>query len=818
GILTYSPKPNCPVPATINFSASGGTSYSWTWKSGGSSTSSTPNKTYLTAPFKDTATVIVQNIYGCIDSVWDSVIIHNIRILVLGANRGCAPLTYTPVVHLLDDAVINGTYPYPNPAALYWDFGDGDTSTAIYPIHVYTTAGTYRRIVKITTTNGCVVWDTGYVHVGNLYHPSFVINPDTVCVNVPIFFQNTSSKQHSNTLFYSWDLGVAYFSVDSQNAILAYSTPGIYTIKLYADSNGCVDSSMCANCLVVLPPNASFSDSIFCPPNEHMVQFRNGSIGATSNLWRFGDGSTSTLTNPQHTYPSYGNYTAQLITDNNIYGCSDTMNWPVKISNFGIDFQAVDTTLCKDDVLQLTPISSGTTTLTLLVWSVDNLSVLIDTPLKGVNYVMKPWATGTLNGLKTPVVGSHDVQLIAMFQNFGQHVCYDTIVKRNYFIVSHPSPKFSASPLVGCTPLTATFIDSTIWTPRTQGSYLLWRFGDGDTLRNLATSITHTYIKSGLFNPKLIARDWNGCIDSFNFPSLIESRKPKAVFGLPSLRSCIGKTIAFSDSSQSTTMLSYAWTFGDGDSSMSNNPSHAYKAIGAYPVRLIVADITGCRDTMTKIIRVTQPKASFTLSDTFGICPPLVVSFVSTSTGAFQYAWDFKNSGSASIANPTSTFYNPGIYNVRLIITDSGGCADTASRQVRVLGYAGAFDYPATSGCAPLTVSFTCKISGVADITWDFADGTTQKGIGLTSSHTYLHPGAYVPKLIFSDDSIGCKSSSIGLDTIKVDGVIAGFKALPPCEKTPILLVDTSFSYFSPIKYSRWDFGAAGQALGNPIS
>ncbi|MEO6830934.1 MAG: gliding motility-associated C-terminal domain-containing protein, partial [Chitinophagaceae bacterium] len=42
--------------------------------------------------------------------------------------------------------------------------------------------------------------------------------------------------------------------------------------------------------------------------------------------------------------------------------------------------------------------------------------------------------------------------------------------------------------------------------------------------------------------------------------------------------------------------------------------------------------------------------------------------------------------------------------------------------------------------------------------------------------------------------------------------------ALPPCEKTPILLVDTSFSYFSPIKYSRWDFGAAGQALGNPIS
>ena len=67
-----------------------------------------------------------------------------------------------------------------------------------------------------------------------------------------------------------------------------------------------------------------------------------------------------------------------------------------------------------------------------------------------------------------------------------------------------------------------------------------------------------------------------------------------------------------------------------------------------------------------------------------------------------------------------------------------------------------------------------------------------------TISHYYVLPGAYVPKLILSDNT-GCQNSSLGIDTIKVDGVIPGFTTNPHpvCVNTDLHFVDTSRSFFS---------------------
>jgi gliding motility-associated-like protein len=82
-----------------------------------------------------------------------------------------------------------------------------------------------------------------------------------------------------------------------------------------------------------------------------------------------------------------------------------------------------------------------------------------------------------------------------------------------------------------------------------------------------------------------------------------------------------------------------------------------------------------------------------------------------------------------------------------------------------------------------------------------------------TITHTYTSPGAYIPKLILSDNS-GCQNSSSGIDTIKVDGVIAGFITSPPCINTPVTFSDTSFSYFSPVTQWSWNFNN-GQQTNN---
>src|SRR5690606_3985362 len=87
---------------------------------------------------------------------------------------------------------------------------------------------------------------------------------------------------------------------------------------------------------------------------------------------------------------------------------------------------------------------------------------------------------------------------------------------------------------------------------------------------------------------------------------------------------------------------------------------------------------------------------------------------------------------------------------------------------------------------------------------WDFSDGVIQPANGIDSTtHTYTNPGAYVPKLILSDNT-GCQNSSLGIDTIKVDAVVPGFLTSPPCVNTPVTFMDTTFSYFSPVTKWYW--------------
>ena len=80
-------------------------------------------------------------------------------------------------------------------------------------------------------------------------------------------------------------------------------------------------------------------------------------------------------------------------------------------------------------------------------------------------------------------------------------------------------------------------------------------------------------------------------------------------------------------------MLSYQWTFGDGGSSVLNNPSHAYAANGTYNVQMVVTDGNGCKDSISHPVQVQPPVASFVLFNALSNCPPLIVRDSSTSTG-----------------------------------------------------------------------------------------------------------------------------------------------------------------------------------------
>src|SRR5690606_3623143 len=103
-------------------------------------------------------------------------------------------------------------------------------------------------------------------------------------------------------------------------------------------SNGCVDSTICVGCVTILPSNANFTDSMFCAPWNTSARFIDSSIGATSRLWDFGDGNTSTAQAPTHTYAAACTYFVRLTTHSSVHGCRDTMIRPIVFVPVSLDF------------------------------------------------------------------------------------------------------------------------------------------------------------------------------------------------------------------------------------------------------------------------------------------------------------------------------------------------------------------------------------------------------------------------------------------------------------------------------------------------
>jgi PKD repeat protein len=133
-------------------------------------------------------------------------------------------------------------------------------------------------------------------------------------------------------------------------------------------------------------------------------------------------------------------------------------------------------------------------------------------------------------------------------------------------------------------------------------------------------------------------------------------------------------SVAFTDASTGTP-TSWAWTFGDGGTSSSQNPTHSYTTPGTYTVALVATNATGS-NTKTRTGYVTvggAPTADFSGTPTSGVAP-LSVTFTDTSTGTpTSWAWTFGDGGTSSSQNPTHSYTSSGVYTVTLVATNTAG-------------------------------------------------------------------------------------------------------------------------------------------------
>src|SRR5690606_2842572 len=215
---------------------------------------------------------------------------------------------------------------------------------------------------------------------------------------------------------------------------------------------------------------------------------------------------------------------------------------------------------------------------------------------------------------------------------------------------------------------------------------VLWRFGDGSTSNQ--TNPTHNFPNpntSGVWNytVELVVTNEKTCKDSMTLQIDIHDI-PDAQYGYTPII-CENGYATFTDSScvGNTTITNWDWTFGDGNTSTQQNPTHIYTTAGLYPVQLIITSGEGCKDTIQYTMDVGKvPAADFPLPDACGVEIHYADSTNDFGQPITNWNWDFGYGSTSNQQHPTHLFPANGQYNVTLIVTNSSGCADTISKVV----------------------------------------------------------------------------------------------------------------------------------------
>lgn len=149
-----------------------------------------------------------------------------------------------------------------------------------------------------------------------------------------------------------------------------------------------------------------------------------------------------------------------------------------------------------------------------------------------------------------------------------------------------------------------------------------------------------------------------------------------------------------SDSTDDGQIVSYVWSYGDGDGGAGRTTSHTYELAGTYLVTLTVTDDRGLRastaPTPVTIVAAANPVAAFTFSPVDPFVGTSIVfnaasSTVPTGRTLVGFDWEFGDGNQASGPAPTHAFTAAGTYTVNLVVTDNTGRKAVATRTVTVV-------------------------------------------------------------------------------------------------------------------------------------
>lgn len=732
---------SCNAPYAVHFqnSSSAAVGFRWDFGDGSGSVETAPVHTYA-APGNFTVRLVATSANGCSDTL-ERIGLVRIQAPVLQFGglpvSGCVPQVASPTVSVSGGSAIT---------SWHWQFGDGSTAADALPTHTYAAPGSYTVTATVTTENGCTVTDSlpRGVLVFRKPRASFDLTPGDVCAFQGIQFTNTSSNTDTASTWL-WTFGDGTHST-TQDPYHEYDGVGWFSVQLIASNGTCRDTIVRPNVLFVRPPVARFLVELQC--SDRLTRhFNNRSVGALTAHWDFGDGTTSDERSPTHTYAAPGSYRVVLRVTNDT--CYHTRIVVVDVFDEKADFVANAPALCYGQPYKAT--AQQFNAAHIRSWNWDFGDGTSSTTAAEATHIYTRPGTFTLTLTITDPLGctssfSRPVAVhgpVADFTHDGRGAC------------------------LGSDGAAVQFTDRS----RADGSNAIvqwyWNFGDGHSDSTGVTSPLHRYGANGNYSVTLRVTDGGGCVGYFTAAQAVHVSRPTAAFSSLDTATCTGRPVRFQNVATGEGSLRSVWSFGDGVASAVTAPVHAYAATGTYTVQLKVTDTSGCSDSLLRpaYIRISYPRARFTLSDSTASCPPLLVQFGNNSTDYTGQAWDFGNGNSSTLAAPAHLYTEAGIYHPRLIVTGPGGCRDTLVKTVRVEGPRGRIDYSPLQGCSPLTVHLQATTQARDSLIWDFGDGNLLPGRDSVLTHVFTDTGRFVPRAILVD-ARGCSVPAVGRDTI----------------------------------------------------
>jgi PKD repeat protein/photosystem II stability/assembly factor-like uncharacterized protein len=216
-----------------------------------------------------------------------------------------------------------------------------------------------------------------------------------------------------------------------------------------------------------------------------------------------------------------------------------------------------------------------------------------------------------------------------------------------------------------------------------------WNFGDEMTGDGVTS--THIYSTAGNYTVTLTLMD-DDRLTELNIATMrVLNRIPFADFVYSPNEPTIKDTIILLDSSEAPygSIISWYWEFGDGSSSVEQNPIHKYSNKGDYSINLTVTDNDGVKKTRIHILTIVnaQPTADFIFSPLHPVNHE-EIKFTDKSSDpenkSLTYLWDFGDGHTSNQQNPTHKYDQTGEYTIELTITDDEQASVTKSTRIMV--------------------------------------------------------------------------------------------------------------------------------------